>query len=335
MTPSSLLTPTDATPPALFHRLGIDSLPAHETLQIAVESIIIPEADQVRPPARLVRSIKQVGILQAPAVELLPGSSLGEPEARYRIIFGRRRILAARLAGLPTVKCEAYASGTPHLASLLALIENVQRSQAWIKEIQDLRHLIDDQVGMTLNDLATFGFNRGSLVERLKIAQLPAPILTSILAGQVSLPVAKRLAHLGPSQQQHIADHIAGGEQITPELVRNALRKQVNEGLAPLQKTLTLPLAEEGGGNVEAMNISGVPLPSGKVPPDPAEVVSPHALLTQLEAFQHQLRPGGASAALQLLLESLIQELRLVARTSARSSHGLPTLVSQGEPHHA
>ena len=70
------------------------------------------------------------------------------------------------------------------LSALLALIENEQRSAAWVREVEALRCLIDEGVGMTLDDLAAFGFDRATLAERLKIAQLPAPLLELRAVGE-------------------------------------------------------------------------------------------------------------------------------------------------------
>jgi len=154
----------------LMRRLGIESLPSHETMLLPRERILVPgEALIIRPSKRLVKSIQRVGILQAPSVVRLGGTSPSDPEATFEVVIGRRRVIAAGLAGLQVIKCEVYASSTPQLSSLLALVENAQRSAAWIKEVEDLRRLIDDGVGMTIDDLADFGFDRGALAERLKI----------------------------------------------------------------------------------------------------------------------------------------------------------------------
>ena len=101
-------------------------------------------------------------------------------EANFEVIAGRRRVLAAGLAGLTVVKCEVYEASTVPLSALIALIENEQRSFAWVREVEALRCLMDEGVGMTLDDLAAFGFDRAALAERLKIAQLPPPLFPRI-----------------------------------------------------------------------------------------------------------------------------------------------------------
>lgn len=229
------------------------------------------------------------------------------------MIFGRRRILAAHLAGLRVVKCEAYESGTPQLSALLALMENEQRSSAWIREVQDLRRLIDEKVGMTLDDLVEFGFDRGSLTERLKIAQLPLPILMHIFAGKLSQAAAKKVARLNASQLQKLAGLALSGEEITEDLVKSTLRMQVNAGLVPLQAALEASMvsataqgeqfAPEAGESTEGCPSDGVPATLA-------------AVLATLKAFEHRLAPSPATQTLRMLTKALIQEVEVASRTA-------------------
>lgn len=302
----------------LLRRLGLDALPPHETLVLPLERLVVQGADLLRPSPKLVRSIKHVGVLQSPAVVLRSGASLADPAATFEVIFGRRRVLAAQLAGLPVVKCEVYASGTPQLASLLALIENEQRSAAWIKEVQDLHRLIDEGVGMTLDDLVEFGFDRGSLAERLKMAQLPAPLLAVICAGKIPLAVAKRLVRLSPSQQQRVARCAVQGEQITADLVTETLRCQINAGLVPLQSALSLSLSEGGQAAGEPLPLA-VPVPPGEealLSGANGASFSLPSLLSTLRAFEQALVPTPSTQTLRLLTRSLIQELDVAVRTA-------------------
>jgi len=223
----------------LLRRLGLEALPAHETMLVPTERLIVYGADHLaRSAKRLVKSIQHVGILQNPSVVVQRGRDMHDEEATFEVIAGRRRVLAARLAGLVVVKCEVYEASTMQLSALLALIENEQRSAAWVREVEALRCLIDEEVGMTLDDLAAFGFDRATLAERLKIAQLPAPLLNCILLGNVSREVARKLVRLTQAQQEHVASLAMTGEEITAEQVKDILRAQINAGLVPVQDAL-------------------------------------------------------------------------------------------------
>src|SRR6266702_2043285 len=220
----------------LWRRLGLQALPDHETMFLPTERLVVAGADHLmRSAKRLVKSIQHVGILQSPSVVGKSGIDLHDAEATFEVIAGRRRVLASRLAGLAVVKCEVYAASTIPLSALLALIENEQRSAAWVREVEALRCLIDEGVGMTLDDLAAFGFDRATLSERLKIAQLPAPLLNCILSGNVSREVARKLVRLTQAQQERVASLALTGEEITVEQVKDILRAQINAGLVPVQ----------------------------------------------------------------------------------------------------
>lgn len=223
----------------LWRRLGLEALPDHETLLLPTARLIVAGADQLtRSAKRLVKSIQHVGILQNPSVVVQGSSDLHDEEATFEVMAGRRRVLAARLAGLAVVKCEAYHASTIPLSALLALIENEQRSAAWVREVEALRCLIDEGVGLTLDDLAAFGFDRATLSERLRIAQLPVPLLKRVLAGKVSREVARKLVRLTQVQQERIAGLAEAGEEITAERVNGVLRAQITAGLAPMQAAL-------------------------------------------------------------------------------------------------
>ena len=223
----------------LWRRLGLAALPERETMLIAAERLIVAGTDGLmRSAKRLVKSIQHVGILQNPSVVVQGSVDIHDAEARFEVIAGRRRVLAARLAELPVIKCEVYSASTMPLSALLALIENEQRSAAWVREVEALRCLIDEGVGMTLDDLAAFGFDRATLSERLKVAQLPAPLLNRILAGGVSREVARKLVRLTQAQQERVAGLAEAGEEITAERVKDLLRVQINAGLVPMQAAL-------------------------------------------------------------------------------------------------
>jgi len=193
------------------------------------------------------------------------------------------------------------------LSALLALIENEQRSSAWVKEVEDLRCLIDEKVGMTLEDLAEFGFDRGTLRERLKIALLPAPILAQISAGRMSEALARRIARLSASHQARLSEVAVEEEEVTPELVSATLRKQVNAGLAPLQIALDQAWMEGSA--------TGEPAPRGEDEPSgmAATVAQVREVLAQ---FEPMASADPALSRVRALIQALIKELDIALRTN-------------------
>jgi ParB/RepB/Spo0J family partition protein len=335
------VSPAHAT---LLKRLGMEALPAHDTLTLPTERLIVVGADHlVRSAKRLMKSIQHVGILQNPSVVVQENRDIHDAEATFEVVAGRRRVLAAHLAGLSMIKCEVYAQSTMPLSALLALIENEQRSSAWVREVEALRCLFDEKVGMTLDDLAAFGFDRATLTERLKIAQLPPLLLNRVLAGNVSREVARKLTRLSNAQQEHVASLALMGEEITAERVKEMLRVQINAGLVPIQSALVqawnAPPSQLSNSDLDHCSIRQ----EGKEWPDQATEAEMHRkpescsppstsqmslVLSSLEAFVHSDGYRIAPQAVQTLTQALVQQLRLSLREAQVVSPSYPTVSS-------
>lgn len=338
------VTPANAV---LLRRLGIEALPEHETMILPTERLIVSGADHlVRSAKRLVKSIQHVGILQNPSVVVQGGLDMHDTEATFEVIAGRRRVLAACLIGLSVIKCEVYAESSMPFSALIALIENEQRSAAWVREVEALRCVIDEGVGMTLDDLAAFGFDRATLSERLKIAQLPPPLLNRILSGNVSREVARKLVRLTQAQQERVAGLAETSEEITAERVKDMLRAQINTGLVPVQGALAQ------GWNASSSHLPAMANPSPFVSPgceeqaeqagctgkEPAPEIcqttpisSLSSLLAALHAFEQRPDYRTAPQAVQTLSQALVQQLRLAMRDAPLASQSHVTVQPQSE----
>ena len=291
---------------ALMRKLGISEFPTYEMKAIPPQNIIIPGAELLTRPHKLMRSIQQVGVLHAPAVVrakyAIPGGA--EDAKTYEVVLGRRRVLSVQLLDLPLVECKVYDRSTPQLRSLLALIENMQRGTAWIKEVEDLALLVGERVGLNLEELAELGFDKTTLKVRLSIAQLPPIILCQVLAGHVSYGVAKMIAGLSERQQNQLVSLVSGGEVISDELIKSLRRSQINAGLLQAQMGLT-PSPHQ-----EATTHSG----TGDAPEvDPfshSETPSLAQVLAVLQAYEQN--PEKVDQSTRTLLRALIQRLRVL-----------------------
>lgn len=339
------VTPANAV---LLRRLGLEALPEHETLILPTARLIVVGADYLaRSAKRLVKSIQHVGILQNPSVVVQEGLDIHDDEATFEVIAGRRRVLAACLAGLTVVKCEVYAASTLPLSALLALIENEQRSAAWVREVEALRCLIDERVGMTLDDLAAFGFDRATLAERLKIAQLPPLLLNRILSGGVSREVARKLVRLTQAQQERVASLATTGEEITAERVKDILRAQINAGLVPVQGALTQgwnatlshlpawsdtsPFLASPGCEEHTEQTGGVDKDRMTEACPTASTSSLSSLLAELLAFEQRPDYRTAPQAVQTLTQALMQQLRIALRDAPPTLQSHATVQPQSE----
>ncbi len=326
------VTPANAV---LLRRLGLEALPAHETMILPTERLIVSGADHLaRSAKRLVKSIQHVGILQNPSVVVQGGLAIHDDEATFEVIAGRRRVLAASLAGLTVVKCEVYAASTMQLSALLALIENEQRSAAWVREVEALRCLIDEGVGMTLDDLAAFGFDRATLAERLKIAQLPVPLLNYVLAGRINREVARKLVRLTQAQQERVASLTLAGDDITAERVKDMLKAQINTGLVPVQDALAQewhapsPVPLQTGGDERTWQVADVDAETAPAVCPNTSTSSLSTLLAALQAFERCPEYPTVPQPIQTLTLALAQQVQLALRDA------LPVPQSQSTVHY-
>ena len=333
----------------LWRRLGLEALPEHETMFLPTERLVVAGADHLmRSAKRMVKSIQHVGILQNPSVVVQGEVDIHDAEATFEVIAGRRRVLAACLAGLTVIKCEAYAASTMPLSALLALIENEQRSAAWVREVEALCCLIDEGVGMTLDDLTAFGFDRATLAERLKIAQLPVPLLNRVLAGNVSREVARKLVRLTQAQQERVVRLADAGEEITAERVNDLLRAQINAGFVPIQSALVQGWSDQSpshlpelsnlspqrllitpGSEEQARQVAFAGKESEQDMCPSTSTTSMTSLLAALHAFVQSPDYRTTPQAVQTLTQALEQELRLTLREALSSSQSDPTVQPQ------
>jgi hypothetical protein len=290
---------------AFMRKLGISELPTYEMKDIPPENIAVPGVELISRPYKMMRSIEQVGILHAPAVvRIEPIAPGGEDTKFYEVVVGRRRVLSTQLLTLPLVECKLYDRVTPQLRSVLVLIENLQRRDAWVKEVEDLALLIGDRVAMTLDDLVELGFDSASLKERLKIARLPQSILRQILEGHAPYRVAKMITRLSEQQQCQLLSLIEDGGVIEEDLIKSLLRSQINPGLPQVQMELAPPSHGEKTARLEAIDA-----PSGDALV-PAEVPSLAQVLDVLQAYE--LHPEKVDQSTKTLLRALIQRLRVL-----------------------
>ncbi len=292
---------------AILRRLQIKELPPHETQFIPLTCIEIPDEASVHVPSALVQSIARFGLLQAPSVVRCTLTDDAEEQPFYEVITGRRRTKGARLASLVEIKCEVYVSSTPQLSALLALIENAQRSSAWVKEVMDLSLLIGGHVGMTVPELVACGFARAGLEQRLKIAQLPAPVLDQIAAGNVPLALARKLVRLTGDQLARVVQ-AAQDAPLTAELVKEALRAQWRSDLSPMQAVFP---------SWDSFSDAENPWVVKEEEAEATEAFSQDRALTDLLVALHTFLQSDAYhrvADVHILLQALIQRLEIAAR---------------------
>jgi len=161
-----------------------------QTIHMIPVTHIVPNRHQPRKTfveeelRELVESVKQHGILQPVLVRR-------KSEDLYELIAGERRFRAATLAQMPTVPAVVRKSGDQE-ATILSLIENIQRSNLNpVEEARAYRQLIDE-LGMTQEAVAErVGRDRASVANICRVLSLPAEVQGMVASGQLTLGHAK------------------------------------------------------------------------------------------------------------------------------------------------
>lgn len=178
---------------------GEGSMSSSNEPEVTLEVVSINIADIEVPPnyvrqtvgdvAPLVASIKIYGIQQPLKVVKIKGTK------KFRLVFGRRRLAAAKLAGFEAVPCIVELVTKEDRLQMLAMAENIHRcALSAVEQGQTLEELKKN--GVTLSDIATnleIGLDR--IKELIDLMALPEPIRKEVLKNpdQFTLALLKAL----------------------------------------------------------------------------------------------------------------------------------------------
>lgn len=142
----------------------------------------------------LVASVKEKGVLQAILVRPLPGHAPGRHQ--YEIVAGRRRLAAARVAGIVSVP--ALVRELEDAEALeLQVIENLQRADVHpLEEAEGYRLLHEKHKYDIVQLAAKVGKSRGYIYGRLKLGALKGKARDLFLSGELDASVALVVARI-------------------------------------------------------------------------------------------------------------------------------------------
>lgn len=167
----------------------------------------------------LAESMKAQGVLQPVVVRKIPTG--------YELIAGERRWRAAQRAGLAEIPA-VIKDASPTDATVLALIENLQREDLNPMEAAQAFRRLMTQFGLTQEEVARrVHKDRSSVANTLRLLQLPDELQQAVLDGRISHGHAKALLGLDPDVQLVLGRRvIAEGLSVrrTEELVKTAGR---------------------------------------------------------------------------------------------------------------
>lgn len=144
---------------------------------------------------------------------------------RYYIIAGERRLRAAKLAGLTSIRCIVQVCSDQEMAEL-ALIENIQRADlSPIEEGLAYERLIKEY-GLNQEQVAQrVGKARSTITNLLRIIQLPKAVLELLRDSSISLGHAKVLLGVKDTSLQILAAQKAAKEQLSVRDTENLINR--------------------------------------------------------------------------------------------------------------
>lgn len=155
--------------------------------------------------AELAESIKQRGVIQPLILQPLPMGG-------YEIVAGERRYRASRMAGLTEVPALIRRPDARE-ASVIALIENIQREDLNAVETAEGCRKLMEKHGLTQEQLASeLGKPRSAIANYLRILTLPKEVLALVREDKLSFGHAKVLAGLDAERAEELAERCVSEE---------------------------------------------------------------------------------------------------------------------------
>lgn len=158
----------------------------------------------------LVSSIRQVGIIQPIA--------LVECGARYEVIAGHRRTVAARRVGLPVIPATVYPSDHPALRVIQAHENGRREDVNPVDEAFWFAELLEQECGHDIDKLAALVGENVSYVDgRLQLLELDEATREALRAGLIKIGVARELMKVTDPhyRRYYLAHALKSGSSVT------------------------------------------------------------------------------------------------------------------------
>jgi ParB family chromosome partitioning protein len=171
----------------------------------------------------LADSIQQSGLLQPVSVRL--------ENSRYEIIAGERRWLAARKLGMTEIPAIVRDASDEEMLEL-ALIENIQREDLnAIDRARAYRRFCDEFAVRPEEVAQQLGEDRTTVVNYLRLLDLPSDIQGMVQQGKISMGHARCLLGLENAEQMHrLAEAVVANELSVRALEEIVRRKKGPRG---------------------------------------------------------------------------------------------------------
>ena len=188
--------------------------------------------DGIAPSRQLVASVRRYGVV-TPVILVDTGDGQGR-----QLVDGRRRVLAAKEAGLTHIEAVTYSfdreDARTFPAELLTLTLNELRRPNPVAEAEAIRRLLDR--GAPLRDICrATGMSPARVKQRMRLLNLAAPLAQALSQGEITVGTAEAAAKLSSTEQRALADRLAERGKLTLEDVaeaRSARRQSAQAALS-------------------------------------------------------------------------------------------------------
>ena len=227
---------------------------------VPVSKLMPIVADAIPPDRALVASVRRFGVV-TPVVLLNLNDGEGD-----RLVDGRRRVLAAKEAGLDHVEALIYRLDPDEgrrffPPEVLTLALNELRRPNPVAEAEAIRRLMDR--GATLRDICRItGLPPVRVQRRMRLLRLSAPLAEALEEGRLAVGVAEAAAKLAPAEQGELAEKLARDGKLTAADVaraRDAVRRSALQALPgfnlPLPDVANSPQPAKGKGTPTARDL--------------------------------------------------------------------------------
>ncbi|MFH0712920.1 MAG: ParB/RepB/Spo0J family partition protein [Candidatus Jorgensenbacteria bacterium] len=211
--------------------------------------------------AELAQSIREFGIIQPLVVTKVEsetptgpeGAPLGGTEVSYQLIAGERRLMAAKLIGLPRVPVIVKRFDVHRNKLEVALVENIQRSNLNPIEAARAYARLQDEFNLTQREIAAkIGRSRETVANAVRLLGLPGNIQDALSEGKINESQARLiLTSADPVMQNELFEKFLSGKTVAR--TKSELPKVVD----PESKYWEKRLEEKLGNPVEVQRKEG------------------------------------------------------------------------------
>ena len=181
----------------------------------------------------LASSIKSHGLLQPVVIRI-------RPDGAYELIAGERRLRASALAGLDEIPA-IVENVSDKDASTFALIENLQREDLNPLEEASGYHRLQEEFGLTQDDLArVVGKSRSTVANSIRLLGLGMHSKQLLQSGRLEMGHARALLALSGVEQDKIAQLISNKKysvRQAEKLIRSMASDNLGQKETRKQKT--------------------------------------------------------------------------------------------------